>query len=59
MIESYRPSGQFGYQLGLYWVPFIFLNFFMTLGVAIACGALMTFVVKLGSSRGPTRKQNR
>jgi hypothetical protein len=39
------------YQLGLYWIPFIYLNFFMTLGVAFVCGVLMKFVVK----RGPCR----
>jgi hypothetical protein len=41
----------FVYQLALEWIPFIDLNFLMTLGVGLFCGWLMTTAIKRGHCR--------
>ncbi len=39
------------YQLGLYWIPLIYVSFLLTIGMGIVVGFISSFVVNLGHVR--------
>ena len=43
----------FIYQLGLYWIPLIYVNFFLTVGFGMVCAALGGMTVNFGRVRNP------
>lgn len=41
------------YALAIFYIPFIYINFFLTIGFGFACGVVVSWLGKVGKSRSP------